>query len=246
MQVVLQILVVCLILGGRIVPAPAADHHETGRCVTISTIINEQTHAMVKWVLKAAYEQIGYKVVFDDLPAIRALEWANDGITDGDAARIVGTEQAYPNLIPVVTPVLYFRGATFAKKPVRKIATWDDLADFRVGIVRGIRYAEIGTEGMEPFPANGMTHLFSLLANDRIDVAVAVLNAGTVEIEKHFKNRGIHPVGTPLFSASLYHFVHVSRRDLVEPLNRVLLTMTKNGDLEGLWEQARIELVRQD
>lgn len=246
MQVVLQILVVCLIMGGRIVPAPAADSHEIGRYVTISTIINEQTHAVVKGVLKEAYRRIGYGVVFDDLPAIRALEWANDGITDGDAARIVGTEKAYPHLIPVVTPVLYFRGQAFAKKTVKKISTWDDLADFRIGIVRGIRYAEMGTEGMEPFPANGMTHLFSLLDNDRIDVAVAVLAAGRVEIEKHFKNRGIYPVGTPLFAAPLYHFVHASRRDLVDPLNRVLLSMTKNGDLERLWEQARIELVHED
>ena len=172
----------------------------------ISAIVNEQTHAIAKVVLKEAYKRIGYEVTFDDLPGQRALEWANKGLTDGDVARIAGTEDKFPNLIRVKVPVIHFKGVAFTKSIDRPISRWEDLRGLRIGVVRGIRYSTIGTKGMDPYFANDMTHLFTMLDKDRIEVAVAVLDAGKIEIEKNFKNSGIHVVGSPLYSAPLVSF----------------------------------------
>lgn len=128
--------------------------------ILISAIENEQTHAIAKHVLMEAYSRLGYKVVFDDLPGRRALEWANTGLTDGDVARIAGTGTKYPNLIRVETPVIYFKGVAFSKTIDKPVNTWDDLKGLRIGVVRGIRYSTIGTKGMDPFFANDMTHLY--------------------------------------------------------------------------------------
>ena len=210
--------------------------------VVISAIANEQTHAIAKLVLQEAYRRIGYGVCFDDLPGKRALEWANNGLTDGDAARIEGTEKKYTNLVPVKIPVIHFNGVAFTKAVDKPIRQWADLRGLRIGVVRGIRYSTIGTEGMAPYFANDMTHLFTLLEEGRIEVAVAVEDAGRIEIHRHFQNRGIHVIGSPLFSAPLYHFVHIRNRSLVDPLEAVLSRMAASGEIQRLRDQALKQL----
>ncbi len=216
----------------------AAEPQKSSRTVMISAIVNEQTHAISKYVMREAYRRIGYKVYFDDLPGQRAIEWANNGLTDGDVARIEGAENKYPNLIQVKIPIIYFKGIAFSKTVSKRIDHWEDLKGIRTGVVRGIRYSTIGTRGMDPYFANDMTHLFTLLDKGRIEVAVAVFDAGRIEIEKNFKESGIHVAGSPLFSAPLYHFVNVKNRDLVHKLEDVLSEMTASGEIEHLWQRA--------
>lgn len=204
------------------------------KTLVISAIENEQTHAIAEKVLFEAYRRIGYRVVFDYLPAQRALEWANRGITDGDAARIRGTEKNFSNLIPVPTPVMEFQGVAFTKNIIRPINSWEDLRNLKIGVIRGIQYSTIGTRGMQAFFAKDMTHLFKLLDLGRIDVAVAVLEAGQVEISRNFKNSGIHTGGAPLYSAPLYHFLNVRHADIVNKLESALNEMEKQGVIEKI------------
>lgn len=208
------------------------------KSVVISVIANEETHELAKPVVREAYRRIGYTVTFDPLPARRALEWANDGVTDGDLARIAGTEKQYPNLIRISPPVIHFKGVAFATDLDRPISKWRDLEGLSVGIVRGIRYSEMGTEGMNPIPTNDMTHLFKLLKLGRIDVAVAVLDAGRIEIHRHYPDAGIHPVGKPLHAAPLYHYIHVKNGHLIQKLEAALREMEADGEIEALREKA--------
>lgn len=225
--------------------AYGSEHQINSRQVTISAIENEQTHAIAKHILIEAYKHIGYQISFDDLPGKRALEWANNGLTDGDVARIEGTEKKFINLIPIKIPIIHFKGVVFTKNIKRNIVQWSDLKGLRIGVVRGIRYSTIGTEGMEPFFANNMTHLFSILNKGRIEVAVAVLDAGIIEIERNYKDSGIHVIGSPLFSSPLYHFVHKKNNHLVAPLEKILLEMTSSGRIEKLKNQVLDQLKNQ-
>ncbi len=210
----------------------------TAKSAVISVIANEQTHELAKPVVREAYRRIGYSVAFDPLPARRALEWANDGVTDGDLARIADTEKQYPNLIRISPPVIHFKGVAFAADLDRPVSKWQDLKGLSVGIVRGIRYSEIGTEGLDPIPTNDMTHLFKLLKLGRIDVAVAVLDAGRIEIHRNYREAGIHPVGDPLHAAPLFHYVHVKNGHLVQKLEAALKEMETEGEIEALREKA--------
>ena len=216
--------------------APTANATDNGRekTLTISAIENEHTHAIAKEVLREAYRKLGYTVRFAYLPGLRALEWANAGETDGDVARIAGTEKKFPNLIPIEVPVIHFKGTAFTKSVEKDINAWNDLKGLRIGIIRGIRYAEINTKDMEPARANDMTHLFTLLDRGRIDIAVAVLEAGLIEAHNNFKNSGIYVIGSPLYSAPLYHFVNVKHQDLVNDLSKVLNDMKQTGEIEEI------------
>lgn len=212
--------------------------------ITISGIVNEQTHAVAKEVLRVAYNRIGCRVRFEFVPGIRSLQMANRGKTDGDIARIAGTEQQYPNLIPLSTPVIHFQAVAFTKSVTRQIDSWDDLQGLKVGIIRGIRYSTIQAKTLHPFFAEDMTHLFRLLDNDRIEIAVAVFNAGTIELGKNFSNSGIHVIGKPLYQAPLYHFIHKKNSYLKDDLEKELKKMAAQGEIELILKAARTRLMQ--
>lgn len=223
-----------------------ADDQDTGHEVkrlTISAIQNEQTHELAKAVIRKAYKRIGIEVDFDDLPAKRALEWANAGKNDGDLARIAGTEKKFTNLIKISTPIIEFKGVAFTSKIDREIRSWQDLNGLSVGIIGGIRYSEIGTKGLDRIFAKDMTNLFRLLLSDHIDVAIAALEAGNVEMHRNFKDADIHIIGQPLYSAELFHFVHKRHKDIVPKIEAALLEMDKNGEKKSIRDKVLSEML---
>lgn len=134
-------------------------------------------------------------------------------------------------------PVTLFKGVVFTKKIERNIRSWEDLKGLSIGIVGGIRYSDIGTKGLDRVIAKDMVQLFILLAKERIDVAVAVLDAGKIEINRHHKEAKLHVIGQPLLVAPLFHFVHKKNRDLVPELESVLTEMEENGETSKICEQ---------
>ena len=221
------LLFICLIEGDAL-------GMELKKSVYITGIQNEQTHDMAKEVIREAYQGIGYDVRFEFFPGQRTLVMANSGESDGDIARIELTEEKWPNLIVVPTPIFWFKGVAFSKNIHKKINQWKDLEGLRIGIIRGIRYSEIGTRGLSPFFAEDMTHLFKLLDQDRIQVAIAVLKAGQMEISRNFQKSGIHIISEVLYSGLLYHYVNKKNQDLVPELNTVLQRMEKQGKIEKI------------
>ncbi len=215
------------------------------KTVKISAIENEHIHEMTKEVVRAVYEKIGIGVEFNDLPARRALGWANTGKTDGDLARIDGTEKKFTNLIKISTPVTMFKGVAFTKKIQRDIQSWEDLKGLSVGIIAGIRYSDIGTKGLDRIPAKDMTHLFNLLFRDRIEVAIADFDSGKIEIYRNFKATKIHNIGQPLHSAPLFHFIHKKNRDLVPRLESALRSMLESGQIDSIRERVLQKLLFQ-
>jgi len=217
--------------------APTKAYSEKSQ-VTLSAIANEQTHAAAVLILREAYRGIGHTITFELLPARRALSEANSGATDGDVARISGTEKKFPNLIPVPTPIIMFQAGAFTKTVTKNIAHWSDLKGLTVGIIRGIRYSKIGTEGMDRVVAKDMTHLFRLLDRNRVQVAITVVRAGEIEAAENFPNSGIHLLGKPFYTAPLYHFVHRKNAQLVPLLDAEIKKMSENGLLQELYNRS--------
>lgn len=208
------------------------------RTLKISGVSQTITHTIASKVLTEAYKRIGYNVQFTWLPAKRSLILANQGKTDGDIARIEGTEKVFPELIPVPNPIIDFQAAAYAISVAKEINHWGDLKGLKVGVVRGVRYANIGTKGFNPFLANNVPHLFRLLSDGHIDVAVVGRRQAQIELQNNFKKSGIHSVGKSLISTPLHHFVHKKNTKLVALLNEVLAEMDKQGEIESIIDRA--------
>ncbi len=204
---------------------------ENKKNLFITGIQNEQTHVIAKNVLQEAYRRIGYKVRFKLLPGHRSMGMANNGESDGDIARIDGTQKKFTNLVIIPTPLIEFKGVVFTQNISKEISEWDDLKGLRIGIIRGIRYSEIGTQDLSPLFANDMTHLFKLLDQELIQVAIATSRAGRIELSKRFKKSGIRIIGKPLISAPLYHFVHKKNQSIITQLNTILQKMEEQDEI---------------
>lgn len=190
--------------------------------LVIGMISDLVVHQQTMRSLKKAYKEAGLKVAFVPLPSRRSLHDANSGQLDGDAGRIAGAEELYPNLVPVPTPVYTIKGSAFVINELPDIQSWEDLEPYRVGIVRGILFAENGTAELHPLRANSYEHLFSLLVAGRIDIAVSEWNNAQRIIQKSFPEQGIHTQGDPLFTGDLYHYLHKKHQHLIPVLDAAL------------------------
>ncbi len=204
------------------------------RSMIISAAEKLQTHDAAIVILKAAYDQIGVVVQFKKVPALRSLVEANNGTTDGDVARIIGTEIEYPNLIKVPTPIINLQGFVFSNYIDRPVKDWSDISDLKIGILRGVRYSDIGTKGMNRIIFDSYFEMFRMVNSGRIDVAVAVLEPGLAIIDRDFPNSGIVPLGEAVLDSYLYHYLHKKNADLIPALNKVFMEMEESGVLKEL------------
>ncbi len=211
--------------------------------LVISVIENEQTNAIATKIMSEVYRRVGCEVEFKFLPAKRALHDAAIGNTDGDVARIGGTEKKYPDLMPVPTPILHFKGMAFGLESLpRKITDWKSLEGLRIGVLRGVQYSAIGTTGMNTIGANSMSQLFRLLKHNRVQVVISAFGAGTIELNRNWADSGIKPTGKPLIVAPLFHYLNRRHYTLVLRLDSVMQQMQKSGELENLFSQSIQEL----
>ena len=204
--------------------------------VVIATVGNSADVPAGKAVIREAYSRIGVEVEFRSYSAAKAIATSNSGVVTAELQRIDGISQDYENLVQVPIPINIIQGAAFSIKYRFPISGWHSLRPYRIGIVRGIVFAERPTMGMNVSMANGYEELILMLENDEVDVGVmpriqgleAIHSAGITEI---IEMDGV------LETLFLYHYVHNSRFDLVEKLTPVLKQMLLNGETKRIHDQ---------
>lgn len=72
-----------------------------GQTLTVNTVGKAPFSTVLDALLQEAFLRIGVGLKTQELPGVRALKNANDGIEDGDAGRVRGTEKRYPNLVMI-------------------------------------------------------------------------------------------------------------------------------------------------
>lgn len=191
-------------------------------------------HQLIMVSVEKAYAALGIKVEFVEYPGRRALAESAKGDVDAELSRIVEVGKAYPTLIQVPTPIFWFDVTVFSKQKKFKPKAWSSLQNLRVGIMRGMIFAERGTQGFPSVLAvENPTSLFKMLDTNRIDVAVFSDLNGKFLIKKYgFKD--IFALSPPLERIEAYHYVHQKHRDLVPKLDAEFKKMKNSGELETL------------
>jgi len=209
----------------------------------VVSVMDGPGHVVSAAILREAYSKLGIPLRLETFPGLRGIREANLGKIDGDAGRIEGMEKDYPNLIRIPVPVFSFEGSFFAKKPGPDVDSPAVRKSLTAGMVRGTRYARQATEGMKRVFADNPASLFKLLEEGIADVVVFDRDAGELLVAKSYPNSGIVPVGKPVHTGELYHYLNKKRADLAPPLTRVLQEMSQSGESERIeqkaWEQMR-------
>lgn len=189
-------------------------------------------------ILKVVYSKIGISIKTVEMPGKRALKESSTGRVDGEVHRIIEIADEYPTLIRVSTPINYIEPSVFSKKYDFKITNCSALKDYSIGIVRGVKHAELCTRSMKQVDAlTYSTKMMKLLDANRVDIIITARINGLL-LTKKLNMKSIHPLSPPLSRMMVYHYINEKHKDLVPKINKVLIEMKKSGELEMLRKKA--------
>ncbi len=184
-------------------------------------------------VVKEAYRRLGIPVEVKWLAGKTALELSSSGRLDGEVQRIDGLDRRFEHLVQVPVPVNYLEGVAFSKRQDFPIQGWFSLRPYRVGIVRGILFAEQGTRGMRVTAAGSYKELIELLHRLDIDVAVMPRINGLFEI-RQANLKTLKELPGVLETLFLYHYLHKKNAHLIPKLEQELKSMLLDGTTQRI------------
>lgn len=169
---------------------------------------------IIKELLSESYNEIGYKVIFKDLPPARSLNELSHGTVDGDIAR---TEIVARNYNAILVRPPYFTLRSYAYYPKNQFKTPPSLHDIRTGKV-GYMHGAFAVEKFlintkSRITANDQTQLLNLLKRHRVDYIVP-----NASMEMKHDNLG----KVLLFEMSVYHILLNKHKNLAKKLESVL------------------------
>jgi polar amino acid transport system substrate-binding protein len=210
--------------------------------LTLVTVENSADTATGEAVLVEAYRKLDVDLVIKRYPAERAIRMAVAGLVDGEVQRIDSVRIDYPTLIQVKPAINSLEASVFSRSIEIRPTGWESLRPYRIGLIRGIQFAENNTVGLNRHLINGYRSLFKMLENGRIDLAVAPRLNGLVHI-RHSEIRTIHELTPPVARFELFHYLHPKNGHLVSPVSKILADMKENGELERIRDRVNLELV---
>ncbi|PCI39425.1 MAG: hypothetical protein COB46_08915 [Rhodospirillaceae bacterium] len=196
---------------------------------TVDTVISEV-------ILRTAYKRIGIDVEIRKLPAERALRMADDGKVTGEVQRIFGIDKTYTNLVRIDPFINYIEASVFSREQGLSIKGKDSLRGHRVCIIRGIKFAERLTAGMDVVLTKDYTMLFKMLVSGRCELALSPKFNGLYNMKLNGIDK-IYPLSPALERFDLYHYIHTSHKALIPKITSVLKAMHENGELGRIREQ---------
>ena len=198
--------------------------------------------AISERVVSEAYKRLGIQVQIKKFPSERSLTTANNGEVDGEVSRIKGIEENYSNLIMVPVANNRIEGVVFTKDITFSITGWDSLKPYTIGIKRGTKFAEIGTQGLTVESVATNWQLFLKLDAGRNDGIVTARVAGFVAL-KQLRLQGIRVLEPPLVTIELYHYVHKKHAALIQDITKRLQEMEAAGRIQEIRKQTIGELL---
>lgn len=159
----------------------------------------------------------------------RSLMQANQGADDGQALRIGGLDQLYPNLVQVPEPVMnndfvvmIRRGAPYEGQG------WGALKDKSVAYILGWKIFETNVPAQaEQTRVRDAAQLFSLLQAGRVDAVLYERWQGLQEA----RNIGlaVELREPPLASVPMFMYLHKKHADLVPGIAQALVRLKQDG-----------------
>lgn len=185
-------------------------------------------------IMTEAFRRMGITLKIVNLPSERALVNANEGLDDGNFARVEGLDKQYPNLIRVSEEITTFEFVAFSRKAAFKTAGWDSLKPYNVGIITGWKILENNIAGVKSLTkVSDELLLFKLLLNAKVDVVVYDRMQGKVVLNR-LAAEGIRELKPPLAVKGMYPYLHKRHADLVPKLEHTLWAMKKDGTFKRI------------
>ena len=180
-------------------------------------------------IVGEAFRRAGLHLKLVKVPAERALMNANAGIEDGDLSRIAGLEKNYPNLMRVPEKILDMRFVAFTRQTQLVEAHWAGLDPYTVGYIKGWKIFEQNLRSpISVSTANDPGQLFTMLANNRIDVALYERWMGRALV-KQMQIHDVRIVEPPLVVREMFIYLHQRHADKIPAIAAALRAIKVEG-----------------
>jgi len=191
---------------------------------------NNVAQMIASKILIRAYQRAGLKAKGLFLPLEEALIQSNEGITDGELARIKNINKLYPNLLIVPVSIISAEAVAFSTNSDIKIKKWSDLKGYDFTLVKGAKFIEIATKDMNPHFVSTIKEAFKALNSGKTEIIVIPKKAAIrLILKKEFNN--IKPISPTLQKIKLYHFINKKNADLVPIITPILQEMKDSGEI---------------
>lgn len=189
-------------------------------------------------IISEAYRRlkIPFKVV--KLPPVRSLKMSNSGQFDGELARVKVDPIAYPNLIQVPVAIDLIDATVFSKSVDFKVDGWDSLKPYRIGIRRGVKFTQRGTQGMNVVVGNENAQLLKMLDKGRVDIIVLNKHNAIAAIEQ-LNLSNIQMLKPSVHYLEVFHYLHKKNLHLLPALTHELQQMESSGEIEAIMYRLR-------
>ncbi len=203
-------------------------------------------NTVVQEVGTRAFGKYNIKFSLMTYPSARALRTANFGDVDGDAYRVFDlhdkTGGKYPNLIRVDFPYISIHFTAFVKDKDIRITGWEDLANYRVAVIRGNKTMEFHMNKFVPRERQADVHsykqAFAMLLRDRVDIVVGKPIVGA----SYVKNNNIYMTGKFQIQ-DIYMYLHKKHKQLIPKIEIELRKMKESGELQNIENMVRNSLM---
>lgn len=183
------------------------------------------SHVAAREILHRAYTRLGIDVEMVGMPWKRALLASNNGIFDGEVARIPVIEDLYPNLVRVPVPLYALDIYAYTLAPSPDLTQWSDLEGKRLGMELGAVIFEVKTRGMNRVMHDDVGDLVAMLKRGGIDAIIN--NHSRRMVRAPFSLHRSKRLSREYF----FHYLHVSRTDQIAAVTQVLADMETSGEI---------------
>lgn len=205
--------------------------------LTLSKLKDIPDQAIGEHILIQVYSHLDIELKFKVLPASRALKYAREGVVDGEIQRLIIIEKTSPTLIRVPTSIGPLDSCIFFTKKI-PFTSLEDFGEYKIAYVRGIKsYEPLLKHFKESFAVNTQGQIWKMIDQGRADLTSAGRIGGLYQLRK-MGISGIYPLDPPRKKYALYHYLNEKHRDLVPRVNKVLLMLSKTGELEKIRNEA--------
>lgn len=246
MRPTLTLLTACLssLLPGLLpgLPPCRAAHAEPALVLnsTFTAPLVSRTHdGALDQLYTVLFQRLGRQARIEQIAAERGLINANSGVDDGEAARVAGLEQTYPNLVRVAEPVLHYQMMVFSRDVHFTVDGAASLRSYDVGIVNGWKILERTITGTHTLlKLEDGRQLFSMLDKGRIDVAVIEKRQG-LQLVHSLGLRGIETEQPPFLEGDWFIYLNKKHAALAPLLAAELRKMKQDGSYQRIMDGAQ-------
>ncbi len=179
------------------------------------------------------YKRMGIEVKFKVTPLERALYLSNACITDGEMGRTQGILFEFENLRMVPTPIMDLKIHVYTKDENNIIKDLDNLSEYSIGILKGIKSVEEITRGMDVYTANSAADLFKILEKGRVDIVITA-DIFPKSVIENLEIDNIIKIEPQIFKLKLYHMLNKKHEVLIPQLDKVINEMIDDGTMQKI------------